>query len=121
MSDGHPRRRRMERSSDQIENLAALLIIALMAVGSFFILRPFLPAALWAIIFAVSSWPLFTRIEGKLGGRSGTAAGVVTTLFMLVFIIPVTFIGVKLADQSSLVTEFIHRTLKDGLPILPEW
>jgi predicted PurR-regulated permease PerM len=111
----------MEKSSGQIENLAALVIIALMALGSFFIVRPFLPAALWAIIFAVSSWPLFTRIEGKLGGRSGAAAGVITVLFMLVFIIPVAFIGVKLADQSSLATELIHRMLREGLPALPDW
>ena len=111
----------MERSSEQIENLAALLIIALMAVGSFFIIRPFLPAALWAIIFAVSSWPLFTRIEGKLGGRSSTAAGVITLLFALLFIIPVAFVGLKLAEQSSLVTVFIHELLRNGLPTLPEW
>jgi predicted PurR-regulated permease PerM len=111
----------MEQKTEQIENLAALAIITLMAVGSFFIVRPFLPAALWAIIFAVSSWPLFTWIEGRLGGRSGAAAGVLTVLFMLVFIIPVAFVGVKLADQSSLVTEFIHRTLRDGLPTLPDW
>jgi len=111
----------MEQKAEQMENLAALGIVALMALGSFYTLRPFLPAALWAIIFAVSSWPLFTRIESRLGGRSGAAAGVVTVLFMLVFIIPITFVGIKLADQSSLVTEFIHKTLKDGPPILPEW
>ena len=111
----------MEGKAEQLENLAALGIVAFMALGSFFIMRPFLPAALWAIIFAVSSWPLFTRIESRLGGRSGAAAGIVTTLFLLLFIIPITFLGVKLADQSSLVTEFIHRTLKDGLPALPDW
>ena len=111
----------MDRKAEQMENLAALGIVALMAVGSFFTLRPFLPAALWAIIFAVSSWPLFTLIEGKLGGRSGAAAGVVTTLFMLLFIIPITFVGIKLADQSSLVSECIHRVLREGLPALPDW
>ena len=57
----------MERGS-QIENIAAAVIIAFLAVASFQIVRPFLPAVLWAIIYAVSSWPLFTQdtIESTL-------------------------------------------------------
>ncbi len=111
----------MEQKAEQIENLAALTIVTLLAVGSFFIIRPFLPAALWAIIFAVSGWPLFTRIEKRLGGRSTVAAALVTLLFLLLFIIPITFIGVKLADQSSLVTTFIQKMLHTGLPASPHW
>ena len=114
-------RKTMYQKTEQIENLATLAIVTLLAVGSFFIVRPFLPAALWAIIFAVSSWPLFTWIEGKLGGRSGGAAAVVTLMFLLLFIIPVTFIGMKLADHSSRVTNFIHEMLRKGFPAPPGW
>ena len=111
----------MAQNTEQMENMAALAIVTLMAVGSFFILLPLLPAALWAIIFAVSSWPLFTRIERVLGGRSGAAAAIVTTLFLLLFIIPIAFIGMKLADQSSLVTTFIQKLLQTRLPAPPHW
>ena len=67
----------MERNA-QIENIAAMVLIAFLAAECLYIVRPFLPAVLWAIIFAVSSWPLFSRLEKRLGGRLGAAAGAVT-------------------------------------------
>jgi len=101
--------------------MAALAAVTLMTLGSFLVVRPFIPAALWAVIFAVSSWPLFTLLEKKLGGRSGAAAGIITILFILVFLVPIAFVGVKLAEQSALASDLVRQLLSNGLPPLPSW
>lgn len=110
----------MERSS-QMEKTAAGIVIALLAAGSVMILEPFLPAVIWAAIFAISSWPLFTRIEAGLGGRRGMAAGIVISVFIGIFLIPVGFVGMELADQASRVTDLARAAIKGGVPPLPAW
>ena len=110
----------MERSS-QIENIAATVIIVFMALGSFYIVRPFLPAVLWAIIFAVSCWPLFTRIEKKLDGRRGVTAGIVILLFVSVVLFPLCFAVMKLAEAIPSVMEALSAALQSGMPPVPEW
>lgn len=110
----------MERSS-QIENIAAAVIIAFLAVASFHIVRPFFPAVLWAIIFAISSWPLFTRIEKRLGGRQGAAASIVTLVFVVFFLLPLGFAGMKLAEETARAMGAVTMTLQRGVPPLPAW
>ncbi len=110
----------MERSS-LIENIAVTAIIAFLAVGSVHVLRPFLPAVLWAVVFAVSSWPLFTRIEKKVGGRRGAAAGIVTTVFLVVFLLPLGFAGLRLAEETARAMEAVKTALHGGVPPLPAW
>ncbi len=110
----------MERSS-LIENIAVTAIIAFLAAGSVYILRPFLPALLWAVIFAVSSWPLYTRIEKWVGGRRGAAAGIVSLVFLVVFLLPLGFAGLKLAAETERAMEAVKTALRGGVPPLPAW
>lgn len=110
----------MERGS-QIENIAATAIVAFLAVVSFLIVRPFLSAVLWAIIFAVSSWPLFTRVEKRVGGRRGAAAGIVTLVFLVVFLLPLGFAGMRLAEETARAMETVKTALQGGVPPLPAW
>jgi len=57
--------------------LAVLSIVGLMA-ASLWILRPFLPALIWATMIAVSTWPIMLRVERTLWGRRSLAVTVMT-------------------------------------------
>jgi predicted PurR-regulated permease PerM len=46
----------------RIEQIIALVALALLVLGVFFVLRPFLSAILWAIILCFSTWPLYTWV-----------------------------------------------------------
>lgn len=75
----------MSVSQTTIDNIIRIALIALIVVWSVMIIAPFVGVLLWAIIIAVSAYPAFTWLAGKLGGRSGLAASIfVFAMFVLI-------------------------------------
>lgn len=72
--------------------------------ASTWILRPFLGAMLWAVMLAVSTWPLLLRLQAWLFGKRVLAVMVMTTLLLLVLVLPVTMVvGTLVANTGTLV------------------
>ena len=46
-----------------------LLTVATLMLGTFAVLRPFLPAIVWAAIVVVATWPILLRVENLFGGH----------------------------------------------------
>lgn len=61
------------------ETIARMALLAL-AVGCVLVLWPFILPILWAVILSYSTWPLFRRVERRLGGRRTLAAVVARRL-----------------------------------------
>lgn len=104
--------------TDQIVVLAAL---ALVVVGCFFVLKPFLSALLWAVILTFSSWPAFRVLLGWVRGRRTLAAFLMTFAIALVLLVPSVVIVLTLAGD---VREFAATTVawvRQGPPSPPEW
>ena len=49
----------------------AVLFVGGMIGTCFWILRPFLPAIIWATTLVVATWPLMLRVQGALAARPG--------------------------------------------------
>jgi predicted PurR-regulated permease PerM len=111
----------MSERAKQIEQLVSLSIIALLIIGSIVIVLPFLPAILWAVVFAVTTWPFFIRIEKTLGGRTGLAAVVLTLLLALIFFLPLGYVGSKLVSQASIAFDYTQGLMEKGLGPPPLW
>ena len=62
-----------EVQRDLTRNTLAVLCILLMIVASFWVLRPFLAATVWATMIVVATWPLLKSLEARFGGRRGPA------------------------------------------------
>src|SRR5260370_42070502 len=48
---------------------AAAILLGILCL---LVLRPFISAALWAVILCFTTWPMFLRLERLLGGRTDT-------------------------------------------------
>jgi len=105
----------------QIEQLASLSIIALLIIGSIVMVLPFLPAILWAIVFAVTTWPFFVKVEKALGGRTTLAAVILTLLLALIFFLPLVYVGSKLVSQASIAIDYAQGLTEKGLGQPPVW
>jgi predicted PurR-regulated permease PerM len=105
----------------QIEQIASLSIIALLVIGSIVIVLPFLPAVLWAVIFAVTTWPFFARVEKVLRGRTSLAALVPTLLLALIFFLPLVYVASKLVSQASNLFDHAQGWMEKGLGPPPLW
>jgi predicted PurR-regulated permease PerM len=100
--------------------LGVILVIAL-AIGSLFVLSPFLPALLWAVILVVSTWPAYEWLQRRLGGRRSLAAAALTLFFAALFLVPLVIIGNQLAFRGPLVLNAVRQVLAETGGAAPRW
>lgn len=81
--------------------------IGLIVLTSFVVLRPFVVPVAWAAILAYASWPLYARIEQGVRGRTGFSAFLMTTLVVLVVVVPAVLVSLALvAEVQNAFTGF---------------
>jgi predicted PurR-regulated permease PerM len=112
------------------ERTIALFLIAALFLACLQITAPFLRALTWAIIMAVSTWPLFLHLHRKLGERKKLAAAVMTITLALAFLLPGVLLVASLTDSvqsiAALATDLTTLKLPDppawvtGLPVVGE-
>jgi predicted PurR-regulated permease PerM len=66
----------------------AVLSIGGLIAASFWILRPFLVALVWATMIVVATWPLMLKLQRRLRGKRTLAIALLTVVMMLVFVLP---------------------------------
>lgn len=79
-----------EMRGDLTRTVLAVLVIGGLILGSFWILRPFLAATVWATMIAVTTWPLLRGMQRRLWGKRWLATTVLSTALLLLFVVPLT-------------------------------
>ncbi len=109
----------VERS--RIEQLAQIAAVAILVVGCYVVLQPFLAATLFAASVAACTWPLYARIRDKLGGRATLAASLMTLLLVLTGLIPFVLLVGSLVDDVPRLVEWVKQAFAAGPPEPPAW
>lgn len=100
--------------------LSVLFLIALLG-ASFWILRPFLGAIIWATMIVVATWPAMLALQARLGGKRALAVTGMTLLLFAVLIVPVlALIGTIVANVDSIVA-WAGSLKTAALPSAPAW
>lgn len=108
--------------SPRFEQYARLAAVALLVLGCFFVLQPFLGAILFAGVLCFSTWPLFMRLQSEMGGRSWAAALVLVLVMVLALALPVALAAQSLVVHSAEVVEQVRNFLDNRTAIeLPEF
>lgn len=111
----------MSDQSKQIEHVVVLSIVALLMIGSVMMVLPFLRALLWALVFVVSVWPFFVRVETAMGGRTGLAAIIPTLLIAIIFFVPLVYVGSRLVVEGPSALDYVQGLMEKGLGPPPVW
>src|ERR1700722_714133 len=98
--------------------IRATLLLA-MALLCYRVLAPFLPLAIWALILAVTVYPLHLRIAAHLGGRSGLAATLLVLLGIAVLVVPIAVLMSSLGDSIRTLIEAVQQNTLQ-IPAPPE-
>jgi len=99
----------------------AVALIALLTATSFWILQPFLPSAIWAVMVVVSTWPVMLWVEGWLWCKRSLAVLVMTLVLLLVFIVPLSIaLSAMLENADGLIGKLQSLTPASPLPP-PAW
>lgn len=93
--------------------VALALLTAIGLYLCYQITLPFLPGITWAVALAIVGLPLHQLIERTIKNRNW-AAGVTTTLVVLVIAIPVGLVTIQLAAETTRATTIVQEQAANG-------
>jgi predicted PurR-regulated permease PerM len=103
----------------RVDQTLALAALALIIVGCFIVLQPFLTAVLWAAILTVTLWPFYLWLAARM--RPLLAALSMVLLITLVVLAPFVIVFAQIADNSERVAAWFRALLEAGPPDAPAW
>jgi predicted PurR-regulated permease PerM len=98
------------------------IVVALGLFGfAVFILQEFLPALVWAAVFAIATWPLYQRfLRWAPRARSVLGPLLFTAVIGLVFLVPLAGAMIEIGREARGIITWVATAQKDGLPV-PDW
>jgi predicted PurR-regulated permease PerM len=106
---------------DMVRSVLVITILGMLIAFSLWILKPFLPALIWATMIAVATWPMMLAVQARLWRRRWLAVLVMTVAMSLIFLIPLSLaIGTLVAhvgDITAWAKSFDPHTLNTP----PDW
>ena len=111
--------RNLRRDLTQL-TLAILFIVAFIAT-SLWIMRPFLPAIVWAMTLVIATWPIMRRVEARLWHSRGLATVIMTLALLLVFAVPFWLAIGTIVSNSAQIVQWAETIATADLPTLPAW
>jgi len=111
----------MEGRSDLTRTTVAVLFVAGLIAACFWILRPFLPAIVWATTLVVATWPVMLRVQHRLWNRRGLAVAIMTLALLLVFVVPFWLAITTIIDNFDRIVEWGTSVKSFKLPPAPQW
>lgn len=112
-----PNREAMNPPQRRASLIAALLLI----VAGVLTLRDFLPALIWAVIFAVAIWPSFARSAARWPRhRRALLPALYVALVLLGFVVPLVLVAVPLIHDARSVAAWLAQVQQTGVGT-PAW
>jgi predicted PurR-regulated permease PerM len=109
------------RSWDLTRILLAVVAIGGLIAASFWVLRPFLPAVIWATMIVVATWPALRAVEARLWRRRSLAVVVMTLAMLAILAVPLTMGVVAIVERADDVVTWSRALAARPLPGLPDW
>ena len=100
---------------------AALAAALLLLVGGVLTLRDFLPALIWALIFAIAIWPAYQRFAVRWPRhRKALLPAAAVVVVLLGFVIPLVLIAIPLIRDAHAMVAMLASVQRTGVGT-PAW
>ncbi len=106
---------------DLTRTTLGVLWIGIMIVANFWVLRPFLPSLLWAVMIVAATWPLMLGVQARLWGKRGLAVAVMTLALLLVLVAPLSLAVGTIVENTDRITDWAKSLRTLALSAPPEW
>jgi len=111
----------MNANHDLARTTLSVLFIGALILSAFWVVKPFLPALIWATMVVVATWPLMLQIQARLGGRRSLAVIVMTLLMLLLVLVPLSLAIVTLVDHADNIVGWGKWLAEFTVPPPPSW
>lgn len=106
---------------DLAQRTLGVLVIAALIGTSLWILKPFLPALIWATTLVIATWPIMRRVQDRLWGRRSLATAIMTFILLLVFVVPFWLAIGTIVRHSDEVLGWAEAVTRMEIPLPPAW
>jgi predicted PurR-regulated permease PerM len=106
---------------DLTRTTLAVMFIGGLMIAAFLVLRPFLPAIVWALTLVIATWPLMLRLQRALWNRRGLAVLAMTVLLLLVVVVPLWMATMTVVRNIDLLADAMRGVLAFRIPDPPDW
>jgi predicted PurR-regulated permease PerM len=111
----------MQGHSDLTRTTLAVLFVTGLIAACFWILRPFVPAIVWATTLVVATWPIMLRVQTRLWNLRWLAVAVMTLVLLCVFVLPFWLAITTIVDNFDRIIEWGTSLAAFRLPSPPGW
>ena len=98
-----------------------VVFIGGLLVTSIWVLRPFLPAILWATTLVLATWPLLLTVQRHVGNRRSVAVLIMTLGVLLILILPIWAAVSTVVENIDVIGEMVRKVLSMTIPPPPDW
>ncbi|HSD39860.1 MAG TPA: AI-2E family transporter YdiK [Rhodocyclaceae bacterium] len=104
-----------------IRTVCALLLVALLLFGCFWVLRPFIEGILWGALIVIAAWPLMLYVQRVVGGRRWLATAIVIVILSVVIFLPLVLSILTLVDNADALINWVTSIRDSSLETPPDW
>lgn len=101
------------------QELARATLAIFIAATALYTLHSFLPALAWGCVFAIATWPLYTRAcrawRNVVGGT--LLAALFTAVMALIFVIPLALLTLQAIGEAQSALHWIDNARTHGVPV----
>jgi predicted PurR-regulated permease PerM len=98
-----------------------VMTIGGLTIASFWVIRPFLLAGIWATMIVVATWPALRALERRLWGKRSLAVAVMTFALVLIVIAPLATAIAAIAERRDDIIAWVRSLATVSVPQPPEW
>src|SRR5215813_11376753 len=109
------------QATDLARTFLALIALALLTLGSLWVMRPFLGPGIWAVTIVVATWPLMKRLQYRFGDRRGPAVAVMVVILLLVLVLPLYWAVSTVIEESDRLIALVKALPTMKIPQPPGW
>jgi predicted PurR-regulated permease PerM len=105
---------------DLTRTLLAVTLLAVLMAASFWILRPFLLATVWAMTIVVATWPLMLAVQARLRRRA-LAVTLMSLSMLLVLFVPLLLAIETVVANTDTIMRWVRALPTATIPAPPQW
>jgi predicted PurR-regulated permease PerM len=106
---------------DLPRTVIAILFLAVLILGSLWVVRPFIGPGIWAVTIVVATWPLLRKLQARFGGRRGPAVAVMSLVLLMIIVVPVWWAVDTVIEQSDKLINLARSLPTLKVPPPPAW
>ena len=106
---------------DLTQAVLAVLFIGILLGGSLWIMRPFIPALIWAATIVITTWPLMLSVQRRCRNRRGFAVAIMTVALLLILVLPLWLAIQTVVENAGTISDWAKTLQTAELATAPSW